>query len=261
MLLYVDSNQCNIKSFYGKTKFICINLIMKNCILLFCLLLLLNCAGTSLHSKISNHDKNNNKILKQIENRSLFIENSNGLENIYYLATVDSLNKSIGVAYFLDWNNEFPDFGKNYESNFLGIVYQVIVPIFYTNWLYIPNTGGIQRILYGKHDIEGIWVVYHLEDENILSLKSLSFETRGHKEIHYTFSDTLKNIELVSKNHHPYVKVITWNHMLDKPSNNEYMEFNPIYFSSNKWEEYNMNKKRSEMVKILFNNFNTNTIN
>ena len=93
------------------------------------------------------------------------------------------------------------------------------------------------------------------------SPKSLSFETRGHKEIHYSFNDTLKNIELVSKNNHPYVRVITWNHMFDKPNRNEYMEFNPIYFSRNKWEEYSMNSKRSEMAKILFNNFNTNTIN
>ena len=205
-----------------------------------------------MQTKISNHYGNNNKILKQIENKSLFIENSNGLKNIYYLATIDSLNQSIGVAYFFDWENEFPDFGRNYESNFFEFIYQIIVPIFYTNWLYIPNTGGIHRILYGKHDIEGIWAIYDLENKNVLSLKSLSFETKGHKEVHYTFSDKIKNIELVSQNNHPYVKVITWNHMFDKPTNNDYMEFNPIYFSNNKWEEYNMNKKRSEMTKNLF---------
>ncbi len=234
---------------------------MNNFIKIFYLLLFFNFTVNPLHSKISNHDENNNKLLKQIETRGLFIEKGNDLKDIYYLAAVDSLNKSIGVAYFLVWNNEFPDFGKNYESNFLEFCYQLIAPIFYTNWLYIPNTGGLQRILYGKHDIEGIWAIYNLEDAKILSLKSLSFETRGHRKTHYTVSDTLNNITMVSKNNKPYVKVITWNHMLDKPTNNEYIEFNPIYFSSKKWKEYNMDNRRSEMVKMLFNKFNTRRIN
>ena len=227
---------------------------MKTIIILFFFLLLVNCTGTYLNSEIPNYDTNNN-IFKQIENRSLFIENSNGLENIYYLVKIDSLNKSIGVAYFLDWKNEFPDFGTKYKSNSLDIFYQTIMPIFYTNWLYIPNTGGLQRILYGKHDIESIWAEYHFEDEKILSLKSLFFETKGHKKVYYSFNDTIQNIALVSKNNSPYVRVITWNHMLDKPTNNEYIEYKPIYFSKNKWKEYSMNNQRAELAKNLFNNY------
>ena len=54
---------------------------MKTIIILFFFLLLVNCTGTYLNSEIPNYDTNNN-IFKQIENRSLFIENSNGLENL-----------------------------------------------------------------------------------------------------------------------------------------------------------------------------------
>tara|TARA_B100000945_G_scaffold316188_1_gene316649 strand:+ start:1841 stop:2533 length:693 start_codon:yes stop_codon:yes gene_type:complete len=229
---------------------------LKKFILLFYLLLLYNCRGNPICLTISNQDLDNNDFLKLIENKSLFIENSNGLENIYYLAKVDSIKKLIGVAYFLDWDNEFPDFGQNYESNFLEIIYQMIIPIFYTNWLYIPSSGGLQRILFGKHDVEGIWGVYNIEEEGILSLRSLYFETKGHKQVHYSFDDSVNNIGLVSRNNHPYLRVITWNHMLDKPINNEYMEYTPIYFPSNKWKEYNMNNQRAEMAKNFLKNFN-----
>ena len=59
--------------------------------------------------------------------------------------------KNINKVFYLE---------KNCQSNFRikefninqsrEIIYQLIVPIFYTNWLYIPGTGGIQKILYSK---------------------------------------------------------------------------------------------------------------
>ena len=96
---------------------------MNPILLLFCLLFIFNCKGTSLNPEISNHDiKNKPDILNQIESRSLRIQNSDGLENVYYLAVEDSINNLLGVAYFLDWSNEFPDFGKIYETNSQGLI-------------------------------------------------------------------------------------------------------------------------------------------
>ena len=222
--------------------------------LLLLFLLFFNLIEASFYLDISKNQINQN-ILTEIEKHSLCIQNDYNLNNIYYLTAADSLRNSIGVAYFLDWNNEFPDFGKIYKTNFFDIIYQIFIPIFYTNWLYMPNTGGIQRILYGKHDIEGIWAVYSLKDEKIVSLKSLSFETRGHKLVHYSAEETINNTKLVSKNNFPFINVITWNHMLGLPNSNQYKEFKPIYFPEELWLEYNMDNNRAESVKGLLKKF------
>ena len=124
------------------------------------------------------------------------------------------------------------------------------MPIVYTNWFYIPNSGGIQRLLYGKHDIEGIWAVYNLKDGKISSLKSLDFETSQHKEVHYSNSSSTNNISSVSNKNHPFIRIITWNHMIDRPDSSKYIEFYPIYFPRSKWKEYNMDNKRAEMTKF-----------
>ena len=224
-------------------------------LLLFLFLLFFNYIEASLHLDISKK-RINQSILNEIENHSLYIQNDYNLDNIYYLTALDSLNNSIGVAYFLDWINEFPDFGKIYKTNLFDIIHQIFIPIFYTNWLYIPNSGGMQRILYGKHDIEGIWAVYDLKDGKIETLKLLSFETNGHKAIHYSSNTSINNIKLVSKNNFPFVNIISWNHMIGTPNSTEYKEFKPIYFSKDLWEEYRMDNNRSVLVKDLLKNFN-----
>ena len=90
---------------------------MKYYLLLCPFFLFFNYTQASFYSSISKNDINE-KILREIENHSLYIQNDYNLDNIYYLASIDSLNNSIGVAYFLDWKNEFPDFGKIYKTNF-----------------------------------------------------------------------------------------------------------------------------------------------
>tara|TARA_B100001142_G_scaffold57237_1_gene55986 strand:- start:324 stop:1001 length:678 start_codon:yes stop_codon:yes gene_type:complete len=217
-------------------------------------LLLFNFIEASFYLDISKNKIDQN-ILTEIENHSLYIQNDYNLDNIYYLTAIDSFSNSIGVAYFLDWNNEFPDFGKTYKTNFFDIIYQLFIPIFYTNWLYIPNTGGMQRILYGKHDIEGIWAIYDLKGGKIDSLRALSFETTGHKAVHYSSNNPINNTRLVSKNNCPFINIITWNHMLGLPNSNQYKEFKPIYFSEELWLEYNMDNNRSELIKILLKKF------
>lgn len=224
-------------------------------LLLFLFSLFFNYIVASFHLDISKKEINQN-ILAEIENHSLYIQNDHNLDNIYYLTSIDSSNNSIGVAYFLDWINEFPDFGKIYKTSLFDIIYQAFIPILYTNWLYIPNSGGMQRILYGKHDIEGIWAVYDLKDDKIEKLKSLSFETAGHKTVHYYSNTAINNIKLVSKNNFPFINIITWNHMIGAPNNNKYKEFKPIYFSKELWEEYRMDNNRSVLVKNLLKNFN-----
>lgn len=224
-------------------------------LLLFLFSSFFNYIEASFHLDISKKEINQN-ILTEIENHSLYIQNDYNLDNIFYLTVVDSSNNSIGVAYFLDWINEFPDFGKIYKTNLFDIIHQIFIPIFYTNWLYIPNTGGMQRILYGKHDIEAIWAVYDLKDGKIETLKSLSFETNGHKSVHYYSNDTINNIKLVSKNNFPFINIITWNHMIGLPNSSEYKEFNPIYFPKELWKEYGMDKNRSVLAKDLLKSFN-----
>tara|TARA_Y100000996_G_scaffold415368_1_gene409633 strand:- start:699 stop:1370 length:672 start_codon:yes stop_codon:yes gene_type:complete len=219
-------------------------------------LLIFNFTEASFYLDVSKNKIDQN-LLTEIENHTLYIQNDYNLDNIYYLTAIDSFNNSVGVAYFLDWNNEFPDFGKNYKTDFLDIIYQVFIPIFYTNWLYIPNTGGIQRILYGKHDIEGIWAIYDLKDSKIDSLRLLSFETDKHKEVHYSSNDPINNINLVSKNNFPFISIITWNHMIGQPDSNKYREFKPIYFTKELWKEYRMDNNRSTLVKELLKDFNT----
>lgn len=216
-----------------------------------------SCSGTVLFiDDFLNNINNSPKIFTEIKNRGIFIQNPSALKNVYYLAKVDSLSNSVGVAYFLEWKNEYPDFGKTFETSSLGILSQIITPLFYTNWLYIPNSGGLQRVLYGKHDIEGIWVIYSLSNDSLNSLDFMTFELPGHKITHFSKSEGNEEIHLVIKNNTPFVKVASWNHLFEQPNEQDNVQhFIPTPFPIEKWENYKMNNRRAEIAKNYLEQF------
>ena len=226
-------------------------------IALFVLFLNTNCSGTVL--KINEHSNNPNnpqRVLDEIEKRGLYIQTPANLKNVFYLAKVDSLSNAIGVAFFLEWEDEFPDFGKTFKTNSFGILSQAIIPLFYTNWFYIPNSGGLQRILFGKHDLEGIWVKYSFSNGSLGSIDFLTFELPGHKIIHFSKSDNQNKIDLVSKNNSPFIKVASWNHLFEQPvEGGNVKHFIPIPFPLEKWKNYKMNNRRAEIAKNYFEQF------
>ena len=217
------------------------------------LLFIMGCSGTVLLIDNVHHSNDRcDELIADIEARGIFIQNSTGLSNVYYLSKVDTTNGCIGVAYFLEWTNEFPDFGRFYNANCIGLALQILAPLIYTNWLYIPLTGGLQRILYGKRDIEGIWAEYSYSNEKIDSLTTISFETPGHNPANISQAD----IALFSKDNIPFIKIASWSHLFEKPiQENPAGHFKPIPFPADKWGEYRMNNKRAEIAKISFCNF------
>jgi hypothetical protein len=189
-------------------------------------------------------------VFAEIENRGVIINNPTGLQNVFYLAAVDPLNKTVGVAYFLIWDNEFPDFGRKYKVNFVERLSQFFLPFYYTNWLYLPNSGGLQYLLFGKGDVEGIWAVYSFEQDIIFTLDFLSFELPGHNPVHFTSSGDKNNIRTVSQDNTPFVQIASWNHLFEPPDSCQKRQtFNPTWFPSEKWNEYNMDNNRADIVK------------
>lgn len=200
------------------------------------------CAGTRLCS-LETPMNSNPEIRKEIEDNGLFFTTQEPVSAVYYLFTFNKELQELSVSYFVVWEQEYPDFGRSYSTNFMGKLAQVFVPLFYTNWLYLPKTGGMQRILYGKQDVEGIFAVFRYSHE-IETLKFCVFDSIGHNVIVRKYPE---------RNSHVCIKTISWNHMVNLETVCDYaFRVHPRYFDKTAWNRLNMNRRRAESAKRWF---------
>ena len=219
------------------------------------LLLTLSCGifcqePTILSDKVFEYQTDHQKIHGWIEDQGIFIENSAKLDNLFYLINVDPKKRVVHVGYFLDWKNEFPDFGRTFKTTPKKILGQFFLPLLYTNFLYIPNSGGFQQIQFGKHDVEGIYAKYSYDDSGLTELLELRFELPGHNEIKVPNQKLDITMDDVSQDIIPWLKVASWNHLFAPPDKIGRTErFTAKLFPKEKWLEYNMDRKRAEVGK------------
>ena len=221
----------------------------------FILLLALGCRifcqdPTILSDKVFEYQPDHQKIHSWIESQGIFIENPAQLENLFYLMNIDLENRVVHVGYFLDWKNEFPDFGRTFKTTPKKILGQFFLPLVYTNFLYIPNSGGLQQIQFGKHDVEGIYAKYSYDESGLTELLELRFELPGHNEIKVPNEKLEITMDDVSQDMVPWIKVASWNHLFAPPEKNDRTKkFKAKLFPKDKWREYNMDRKRAEVGK------------
>ena len=216
---------------------------------LFILFLTLSCSGTII---TLNELSSNSIIEQQIEDKGVYILNSYKVVDIYYLYNVDVPNGKVKVAYFIVWSDEFPDFGLKYKTTIFDILKQLCVPIIYTNWFYMPYSGGLQKIIYGEKDVEGIYVEYGLKNSELGNLINLTYESIGHIPNHISDKEKLR-LEY-SNNTAPLLEVSSWNHRFKKAQNNDdlyIVKFIPELFNNNMWMELEMNNRRAEKIKKM----------
>ena len=205
---------------------------------------------TILSDMVFEYQTDHQKIHGWIEDQGIFIENSAKLDNLFYLMNVDSENRVLHVGYFLDWKNEFPDFGRTFKTTPKKILGQFFLPLVYTNFLYIPNSGGLQQIQFGKHDVEGIYAKYTYNNSGLTELLELRFELPGHNEIKVPNLKLEITMDDVSQDMIPWLKVASWNHLFAPPDKIGRTErFTAKLFPKDKWLEYNMDRKRAEVGK------------
>lgn len=196
------------------------------------------------------HDQLPLRIAEDIEARLIHIANPVGLEKVYYLGQVDTAEQVVRVGYFLVWPGEFPDFGRVYPVSKRERRRQIRLPLYYTNWLYIPRSGGLQRMMFGRGDVEGIGVTYALSDGELGMPVAVSFEMPGHKSV--TVPDSVGTMllgEVVYRNA-PYLQMASWNHMFKPPDEGVARQAFPVQpFPGEQWERFNMDRRRAEIAK------------
>jgi hypothetical protein len=190
------------------------------------------------------------QVARDIEARGIHIAQPDGLRDVYYLARVDTLEQVVQVGYFLVWPGEFPDFGRRYQVSRKDKRRQLALPLYYTNWLYLPRSGGLQRLMFGRGDVEGIAVIYSLSNGMLGIPLAVSFEMPGHRAL--TIPDSAGNWSLrqVTEREAPSLQIASWNHMFKPPGEDVSMQAFPVRpFPMGEWERLNMNRRRAEIAK------------
>lgn len=196
------------------------------------------------------HHRLPDPIRRDIEQRPVHIAQPEDLQNVYYLARVDTAEHRAFVGYFLEWSGEFPDFGRKYPVSAAERRQQYRLPVFYTNWLYIPRTGGMQRRMFGPGDVEGITLTYELVGDSLSRPLSIGFEMPGHKALTIPDStDEWSLLDVVSGDA-PSLQMASWNHMF-KPTDAgiSSQAFYPRPFPTKQWDRLKMNRRRAEIAK------------
>ena len=222
---------------------------------LMLLVLSIGCAttGTMLEPH-QLHDQLPERIAEEIERRPIHLALPGDLQRVYYLARVDSAEGRVFVGYFLEWSGEFPDFGRKYPVSRAERWRQLRIPLFYTNWLYIPRTGGLQRRMFGPGDVEGIWVVYDLVYDlvgnRLGSLRSVAFEMPGHRAVTIPDSTSDWFIRDIVLEGAPFLQLASWNHMFRPPDKGiSSQAFYAQPFPTPQWHRLKMNRRRAEIAK------------
>lgn len=189
-------------------------------------------------------------IVHDIEQRPVHIAQPDDLKNVYYLARVDTAEHRAFVGYFLEWQGEFPDFGRKYPISSAERRKQYRIPIFYTNWLYIPWTGGLQRRMFGPGDVEGITVTYELAGDSLGQPLSIGFEMPGHKAMTIPDSTDEWSVRDIVYGGAPVLQLASWNHMFKPPEAGVSPQaFYPRPFPAEQWDRLKMNRRRAEIAK------------
>jgi hypothetical protein len=196
------------------------------------------------------HDQLPRHLAREIEQRPIHLAQPDELQNVYYLARVDTMGGRVFVGYFLEWSGEFPDFGRKYPISRTERCQQVRIPIFYTNWLYIPRSGGLQRRMFGPGDVEGITVAYELAGNRLGQPLSIGFEMPGHKAMTIPDSTDDWTIDQIVSGGAPFLQLASWNHMFKPPEAGVSPQaFAARPFPDRQWNRLKMNRRRAEIAK------------
>ncbi len=161
-------------------------------------------------------------------------ENNSGLPyQVLYRAGKDNAD-NIYLAYHFIWKNEHND-----NSGLLPLLNRLIY------------TGGLslQKVMFGKNDIEVIMLKINSKDE----ICSLIYET-AESYNPQDFSVKHKTIEICATIEPPVcLKVISWNHLFtylpDYSNNTQSTKIPLLYFSQFLWNDFTMLKKTETMLK------------
>ena len=196
------------------------------------------------------HERLPARIAQAIEAHGIHIAAPVRLSKVYYLARMDTAEQVVQVGYFLVWRGEFPDFGRRYPVSGREKIRQLTLPLYYTNWLYIPRSGGLQRRMFGRGDVEGIRVTYQLSDGELGELLRVSFERPGHRAFTVPDSAGTRTLAEVIYKGVPCLQIASWNHMfkpLDEGAERQAFPVQP--FPEDQWERFSMDRRRAEIAK------------
>ena len=213
--------------------------------------LLIGCSGVTIDFQYL-QDSLPPQVTAEIEERGFYLARAGDLEAVYYLALVDSAADQVRVGYFLVWPGEYPDFGNHYPARAGQVVIQLLTPLAYTNWLYLPGTGGLQRLLYGPGDVEGVAVLFTWEDRRLIRIESVGFEQPGHEAAVIPDPALPWSLADVTHNNAPSLVVASWNHLFlppDTTSSPVRMEVSP--FPPDEWRRLKMHRRRAEVAKLI----------
>ena len=107
--------------------------------------MLIGCSGLTIDIQYL-QDNLPVQVTAEIEERGFHLARAGDLEAVYYLARVDSAAHQVRVGYFLVWPGEYPDFGNEYPARLGQVAIQLLTPLAYTSWLYLPGTGGCSTV-------------------------------------------------------------------------------------------------------------------
>lgn len=213
--------------------------------------MLIGCAGATIDIQ-SLQDNLPPQVIAEIEERGFHLARAGDLEQVYYLARVDSAAGQVRVGYFLVWPGEYPDFGSDYPAGPGQVAVQRMIPLAYTNWLYLPGTGGLQRLLYGPGDVEGVAVLFTRDDRWLGRIESVRFELPGHAAVVIPDPALPWTLADVTRNDGPSLRVASWNHLFlppDTTADPVRLEVTP--FPPDEWRRLKMHRRRAERAKLV----------
>ncbi|MFP4418596.1 MAG: hypothetical protein ACLFSB_15125 [Chitinispirillaceae bacterium] len=121
-----------------------------------------------------------------------------------------------------------------------------------TRVFYLPFSLGLQRLLYGPADVEGIFAEYSLCNGHLDSLLFLAFEKPGHVR---TSMSRTRDSALFAKcmhNNAPVLKIASWNHLFAVPDDTSAQKLNVCKFDAHNWKRLRMHRPRASIVKEYF---------
>ena len=100
-------------------------------------------------------------------------------DTIYYRAAMLPDGK-LAVGYFAFWSDERP-WGNNWLT--WTLVPALAVDMFYTRGMFVAP--GLQRVIHGKGDVEGVRVLYDLRPDGVLQVEHAVADDGTHAPVHF----------------------------------------------------------------------------
>lgn len=127
-----------------------------------------------------------------------------GTTVLYHSRHVDT--DRITVGYFAYWTTERP-FGDNELTRW--VLPAVAIDAVYSHLLFV--LPGLQHLLYGPGDVEGVRVTYRIADADHLVPVDVTADDRRHREVALELSETIDEQGRI------FVLNDTWSHQLGGP--------------------------------------------